>query len=147
MCGQPLDVLKIRFQLQNMVEGRLKYTSVVGSIRTIVRHEGVLAFWKGHVPAQALSVVYGIVKFTTYERLRGRLATSFPAYNDDLAVRASGDFVCGAVAGVATTLVTQPLDVIRTRLVWQEEQMYRGMRHAIKRMWCENGVHTFYKGK
>ena len=61
--GQPLDVLKIRFQLQNSGDGCLKYTRIHTAIRLIIHNEGVSALWKGHVPAQILSVIYGVVKF------------------------------------------------------------------------------------
>jgi hypothetical protein len=47
---QPLDVLKIRFQLQEEpIRGshRGKYTSVYQSIKTVYREEGFAAFWKG----------------------------------------------------------------------------------------------------
>ena len=50
--GQPLDVLKIRFQLQNCEAGELRYTGVASAIKRIYLSEGVAAFWKGHVPAQ-----------------------------------------------------------------------------------------------
>ena len=50
--GQPLDVLKIRFQLQNYEGGELKYTGIISATKKIYFGEGLAAFWKGHIPAQ-----------------------------------------------------------------------------------------------
>ncbi|KAK8768429.1 hypothetical protein V5799_015106 [Amblyomma americanum] len=63
---QPFDVVKIRFQLQldpiKASHPTAKYTGVWRGTLCILREEGVTAFWKGHVPAQLLSVVYGGVQ-------------------------------------------------------------------------------------
>ncbi|VDM61143.1 unnamed protein product [Angiostrongylus costaricensis] len=72
MIIQPLDVLKIRFQLQEEpIHGQSsgKYKGLLQSIRLISREEGVRSFWKGHVPAQGLSAIYGLVQFSTFEFL------------------------------------------------------------------------------
>ena len=39
-----------------------KYTGVVQATRLIMREEGMSALWKGHLPGQYLSGVYGIVQ-------------------------------------------------------------------------------------
>lgn len=145
--GQPLDVLKIRFQLQNYEGGALKYTGILSATKNLFHSEGLTAFWKGHVPAQGLSIVYGVVKFNTYELMRKSLYSSSPHRSDEsLRWRTAIDFMCGCVAGTTTTFACQPFDVIRTRLVAQENRTYRGTTHAIKMMFAENGVRTFYKG-
>ncbi|MPC37021.1 Mitochondrial thiamine pyrophosphate carrier [Portunus trituberculatus] len=65
---QPLDVLKIRFQLQ--VEPIAKrggglYQGLVQSTYTIARTEGLSALWKGHNAAQALSITFGMAQCYT----------------------------------------------------------------------------------
>ena len=36
-----------------------RYNSVLGAFKTTLREEGIFALWKGHVPAQCLSMIYG----------------------------------------------------------------------------------------
>ena len=60
---QPLDVLKIRFQLQIEPISRSssisKYRSLTQTFSCIIKEETVFALWKGHVSAQMLSGIYG----------------------------------------------------------------------------------------
>lgn len=46
-----------------------KYSGVKQAVVLIFKEEGITAFWKGHVPAQGLSAVYGLVQFTSFEIL------------------------------------------------------------------------------
>lgn len=100
---QPLDVLKIRFQLQ--VEPishntASKYRSIVQAISVIFHEEGLRAFWKGHVPAQWLSITYGIAQFWTFEVLTKQAAR----LNLSLGISPLINFTCGAVGG--TIIIT-----------------------------------------
>lgn len=67
LIAQPLDVLKIRLQLQvepvSFNNNNSKYKSLYQTCNCILKEEGIHAFWKGHVPAQVLSVMYGFVQF------------------------------------------------------------------------------------
>uniref|UniRef100_A0A5F8GBV4 Solute carrier family 25 member 19 n=1 Tax=Monodelphis domestica TaxID=13616 RepID=A0A5F8GBV4_MONDO len=68
----PLDVIKIRFQLQvenlSSRDPRAKYHGILHAMRQILKEEGLTAFWKGHFPAQILSMGYGAVQI--YRNLR-----------------------------------------------------------------------------
>jgi len=149
LLGQPLDVLKIRFQLQNhSAKGGLKYTGIVSATQLIIKEEGITALWKGHVPAQLLSVVYGAVQFSTYEHLKKMLV---PKTNEKSSSNISPvlcDFISGGIGGVASSLACQPLDVIRTRFIAQTNtsKVYNGIFDAAKKMYKERGILTFYKG-
>ncbi|KAL1466165.1 hypothetical protein MTO96_026846 [Rhipicephalus appendiculatus] len=76
---QPFDVVKIRFQLQldpiKASHPTAKYTGVWHGTVRILREEGVAAFWKGHIPAQMLSIVYGGVQFSSWEYLTRKFET------------------------------------------------------------------------
>ncbi|CAJ0933208.1 unnamed protein product, partial [Mesorhabditis belari] len=147
---QPLDVLKIRFQLQEEpirgIESG-KYKGVGQSIRLIIREEGVLAFWKGHVPAQGLSAVYGLVQFASFEWFTKQATVLF---NPPKSFEKGTDFLCGALAGCVAMTAAMPLDVIRTRLVAQgidkDKLVYRSTSHAIMKIYKYEGLAGYFRG-
>ncbi|VDM69357.1 unnamed protein product [Strongylus vulgaris] len=148
MIIQPLDVLKIRFQLQEEpIRGRNsgKYKGLIQSIRLIFREEGARSFWKGHVPAQGLSAMYGLVQFSSFEFLSRQVGRRLPPGSASL--RSSADFVCGGLSGCLAMTSAMPLDVIRTRLVAQcGNAVYRGTTHAIFYIWKKEGVLGYFRG-
>ncbi|KAL2101163.1 hypothetical protein ACEWY4_002924 [Coilia grayii] len=143
----PLDVIKIRFQLQiEQVSSRRpegKYWSLVQASRRILREEGLPAFWKGHVPAQLLSICFGAVQFATFETL-----TEVVHKNTTYSCQTAGaHFVCGGLAACSATVACQPLDTLRTRFAAQgEPKIYRNLRHAVFTMYGTEGMFTFYRG-
>jgi solute carrier family 25 thiamine pyrophosphate transporter 19 len=52
-----------------MRSAEAKYTGTVQTLLLIFRDEGVYGLWKGHIPAQLLSVFYGIGQFAAYDQL------------------------------------------------------------------------------
>ncbi|XP_053155492.1 mitochondrial thiamine pyrophosphate carrier isoform X1 [Hemicordylus capensis] len=143
----PFDVLKIRFQLQieqiSPRNSQAKYHGIWQAICRIYQEEQLTAFWKGHVPAQLLSVTYGGVQFLSFEFLT-KLAHHDTSYDArDFAVQ----FVCGGISACIATVAVQPLDTLRTRLAAQgEPKVYRNLRHAVVSMYQNEGLLTFYKG-
>lgn len=55
----------------------------------------------------------------------------------------------GAGAGLVSSIVTCPLDVIKTRLQAQlvsKDAGYEGVEATIKRIWQQSGLRGFYRG-
>ncbi|XP_047403481.1 mitochondrial thiamine pyrophosphate carrier isoform X4 [Sciurus carolinensis] len=75
----PLDVIKIRFQLQverlSRSDPNAKYHGILQAGRQILQEEGPTAFWKGHIPAQLLSIGYGTVQ--VYKTLQDAVVTMY----------------------------------------------------------------------
>lgn len=141
---QPLDVVKIRFQLQ--VEpiarrGGGLYQGVIQCIIKIVRTEGPSALWKGLIPAQALSVSYGMGQFASYAYL------TKVARDHNLGGKYLSHGVCGGLAGTCGTLVSFPFDVVRTRLVAQgTPKRYSGLVDAFNKMLRQEGMLSLWRG-
>jgi solute carrier family 25 thiamine pyrophosphate transporter 19 len=148
---QPLDVLKIRLQLQVESGAAAKYRSLPQTATAILREEGIIAFWKGHLPAQALSITYGVVQFASFEAFTKAMYLASggkgAAPKADGLVGAGTHFVAGAGAGVCATLVSYPFDIVRTRLVAQgNRKVYRGTVHAATSMLAADGPRSLFRG-
>ncbi|XP_028572697.2 mitochondrial thiamine pyrophosphate carrier [Podarcis muralis] len=143
----PFDVLKIRFQLQietfSARNPQAKYHGLWQAVCKIFQEERLPAFWKGHVPAQLLSVTYGAVQFVSFEFLTKLVhqGTSYDARGFTV------QFFCGGLSASAATVAVQPLDTLRTRLAAQgEPKIYRNFRHAVACVYQQEGLLSFYKG-
>uniref|UniRef100_A0A673VPW3 Solute carrier family 25 member 19 n=1 Tax=Suricata suricatta TaxID=37032 RepID=A0A673VPW3_SURSU len=117
----PLDVIKIRFQLQierlSRSDPGAKYHGILQAARQILLEEGPTAFWKGHIPAQLLSIGYGAVQFLSFELLTELVHRASKYDARDFSVH----FVCGGLSASAATLAVHPVDVLRTRFAAQGE--------------------------
>lgn len=143
----PLDVIKIRFQLQIErlcpSDPNAKYHGIFQAVKQILQEEGLAAFWKGHVPAQILSVAYGAVQFLSFEEL----TELFYRINLYETHEFSAHFICGGLSAGAATLAVHPVDVLRTRLAAQgEPKIYNTLREAVSTMYRTEGPWVFYKG-
>ncbi|GME26924.1 Mitochondrial carrier protein [Neofusicoccum parvum] len=163
----PLDVIKIRLQLQvhslsdplshASIRGGPIYKGTLGTLKHILREEGLTGLWKGNVPAEALYLCYGSMQFLAY-----RSASSFlqsltlpPAPNSagdkhDRRRRlpdAATTFLAGAFAGTAATTATYPLDLLRTRFAAQgHERVYASLSSSVRDIARAEGPRGFFRG-
>ncbi|KAA8648347.1 hypothetical protein EYZ11_005863 [Aspergillus tanneri] len=151
-CIAPLDVVKIRLQLQihslsdpashKDVKGPV-YKGTLSTMRAIIRQEGITGLWKGNVPAELMYVCYGAVQFTTY-RTVNQLLTQLDPYR--LPATAES-FVSGAFAGGLATATTYPLDLLRTRFAAQgTERVYKSLLDSVREISRREGRMGFFRG-
>ena len=144
---QPLDVIKIRLQLQvEPLNANGKYSGLFQALLCIKREEGLRALWKGHIPGQLLSVSYGSIQFLVFELYTSQVNTliSNSRYEN---YKTSIHTISGGLAGCTATLLTYPIDTLRTRLIAQgEPKTYHSITDAIVKIWKEGGIRCFFKG-
>ncbi|KAJ5612382.1 hypothetical protein N7510_005576 [Penicillium lagena] len=147
LCLHPLDLLKTRLQVD-----RTTSSSRLGSsfriIREISRHEGGLtAFYRGLAPnIIGNSTSWGLY-FLCYSSLKDALRTCRGQREQTLT--SSDYFLASGTAGVFTAVLTNPIWVIKTRMLSTGSQVpgaYSSFSSGAKQIYQTEGVSGFYRG-
>ncbi|KAL5996046.1 hypothetical protein ACLOJK_026119 [Asimina triloba] len=153
----PLDVIKIRFQVQLEPTSQLallrrelyrpsKYTGILQATKDIFREEGWPGFWRGNVPALLMVMPYTAIQFTVLHKLK-TLASGSSKTADHLNLSPYLSYVSGALAGCAATVGSYPFDLLRTILASQgEPKVYSTMRSAFVDIVRMRGFQGLYAG-
>ncbi|XP_038906113.1 mitochondrial succinate-fumarate transporter 1 [Benincasa hispida] len=145
----PFEVVKIRLQQQKGLSPELlKYKGPVHCARMIIREEGFLGLWAGAAPTVMRNGTNQAAMFTA------KNAFDIVLWNrhegDGKVLQPWQSMVSGFLAGTAGPLCTGPFDVVKTRLMAQSqgtgELKYKGMFHAIRTIYAEEGVLALWKG-
>jgi solute carrier family 25 thiamine pyrophosphate transporter 19 len=149
----PLDVIKIRLQLQihslsdpvssHGVQGPI-YKGTIGTFKQILRDEGLTGLWKGNIPAEAMYLTYGSAQFSAYTSISHLLDTIPEPYTIPSSV---SSFIAGAASGACATTATYPLDLLRTRFAAQgKERVYASLIASIRHIAQHEGPRGFFRG-
>ncbi|GJP32908.1 hypothetical protein CLOM_g17492 [Closterium sp. NIES-68] len=115
----PMDVVKQRLQLK-----RSPYAGVVDCCRKMMQEEGLTAFYRSYRTTLVMNVPFTAVHFATYEATKVWLGRALPGealpgqgvLDED---RLLTHVLAGGAAGALASAVTNPLDVVKTRLQCQ----------------------------
>jgi solute carrier family 25 folate transporter 32 len=172
----PLDVIKTKLQAQggNMPVDKGRhvghpklYNGLVGTARVIWREEGIRGMYRGLGPIVLGYLPTWAVWFTVYNESKGWLAPT--TENPHLI-----NFWSSIIAGASSTIVTNPIWVIKTRLMSQSHLKsgspqyssmfpktgstpttrptlqtpwhYRSTIDAARKMYTSEGILSFYSG-
>uniref|UniRef100_A0A5B6YRY5 Nicotinamide adenine dinucleotide transporter 1 n=1 Tax=Davidia involucrata TaxID=16924 RepID=A0A5B6YRY5_DAVIN len=145
----PLDVIKTRFQvhgLPTLSNGSIKGSLIVGSLEQIFQKEGLRGMYRGLSPTVLALLPNWAVYFTIYEQLKSFLCSDDG--NHKLSIGAN--MIAASGAGAATTIATNPLWVVKTRLQTQGMRAgvvpYRSTLSALRRIAHEEGIRGLYSG-
>ncbi|KAM7521439.1 hypothetical protein LguiA_011341 [Lonicera macranthoides] len=111
----PLDVIKTRFQvhgLPRLDNGSVRGSLIVGSLRQIFHKEGLRGMYRGLSPTVLALLPNWAVYFTIYDQLKSFMGSDDG--NHQLSIGAN--MIAASGAGAATTIATNPLWVVKTRL-------------------------------
>ncbi|CAO2162072.1 unnamed protein product [Urochloa humidicola] len=137
----PLDRVKILMQTHSVrVAGETakKGVGFLEAIADIGKEEGLKGYWKGNLPQVIRIIPYSAVQLFSYEVYK----KIFRRKDGELTV--FGRLAAGACAGMTSTLVTYPLDVLRLRLAVQSG--HSTMSQVALNMLREEGLASFYGG-
>ncbi|CAI0425402.1 unnamed protein product [Linum tenue] len=137
----PLDRVKLLMQTHGVRVGQESAKKAIGFVEALAligKEEGIKGYWKGNLPQVIRIIPYSAVQLFSYEFYK----KLFKGKDDELSV--IGRLAAGACAGMTSTFVTYPLDVLRLRLA--VETGHRTMSEIALIMLREEGVASFYYG-
>ncbi len=127
------------------------YKGVIHCFRTVIREEGIRAFYRSYTTQLTMNVPFQCIHFLTYETARNRLN---PAGGYDPKTH----IIAGGAAGAIAAAVTTPLDVAKTLLNTQErcvvcevthsetKTFISGMFNALKSIYQLEGMRGYFRG-
>ncbi|KAJ4972106.1 hypothetical protein NE237_005205 [Protea cynaroides] len=137
----PLDRVKLLMQTHGLRVGQGSMKKGIGFIEAMMligKEEGIKGYWKGNLPQVIRIIPYSAVQLFAYDAYKKLLR----GVNGELSV--IGRLAAGACAGMTSTLVTYPLDVLRLRLA--VEPGYKTMSEVALNMLRDEGIASFYNG-
>lgn len=139
----PLDVVTQRIMVQPAGESR--YQGWRG-LQVVWRDEGVRGLYRGFGLSVLSYVPASAIWWSTYTAVHSRARDALPDARFSWLVTG----VCGAVAGFTSAALTNPLDVIKTRLQvlqgWDARRDGSRVAAVVRSLVAEEGVRGFSKG-
>jgi solute carrier family 25 protein 16 len=108
----PLDRVKILLQVRNpeFTKYNTSWFGPATAIRDIWKADGLRGVFRGHSATLLRIFPYSALKYSIYDKIRIRV---IPSHEYETFIRRT---ISGSLTGLATIVVTYPLDFIRTRL-------------------------------
>ncbi|CAO3690061.1 unnamed protein product [Umbelopsis ramanniana] len=142
----PLDVVKTRLQNQGTGHpGIALYRGTYGTLSRIWMEEGIRGLYRGLGPTIFGYLPTWAIYFTVYDYCKERVGSQIGKEDDHWLVH----ILSAMTAGATSTTMTNPLWVIKTRFMTQNERTayrYNNTLHAFKTITREEGLGGFYKG-
>lgn len=140
----PLDTLKIRLQTTVALKHNGKFigesSNVVNLVSSMVRREGIRAFWKGNISGSTMYVVYGGVQFASYSIFNKQLEHYTKSY------AGIHSALVGGLSGMTSSICSYPFDLLRTRFIANKQFELLSLRDGIRDIWKHEGFKGFYHG-
>ncbi|XP_062379136.1 mitochondrial brown fat uncoupling protein 1 [Sardina pilchardus] len=141
-CAQPTDVVKVRFQAQQNLQGvARRYNGTMQAYRQIFQLEGLRGLWKGTLPNITRNALVNCTELVSYDLIKEAILTR-QLLSDNLPCH----FVSAFGAGFITTVIASPVDVVKTRYMNSPPGQYKSAINCAWTMMTKEGPTAFYKG-
>jgi hypothetical protein len=118
--ANPTDLIKIRFQ--NVLPGQAApYRHTGDAFLTIVRTEGIAGLYRGVTPTVVRASILTSSQLSSYDHSK-RLMLRSGHFEE----RPSTHVIASLISGLVTTTTTNPVDVIKTRIMSDTAGRYSG---------------------
>ncbi|XP_044756063.1 mitochondrial folate transporter/carrier [Coccinella septempunctata] len=143
----PLDLLKIRFEVNNGLNYDPNYRGIINGITTIFKQEGIVGLYRGAVP----STVGAGASWGLYFYFYSALKTLQQKGDVNSPLTPSQHLIAATEAGAMTAVITNPIWVCKTRLCLQSNKIsqvehYNGMLDTLVKLYKAEGIRGWYRG-
>ena len=135
--ANPTDVMKVRMQARTTREGM----NMVPICLDIIRKEGVGGLWRGVCQTAQRSALVAAVQLPMYDAIKEQLLG-----HNLLSEGSLCHLVSSIVAGISAAAASNPVDVIRTRMMVQRKLKEQKGKMNIYRSSIECGMHIIRRG-
>ncbi|EEB14495.1 mitochondrial carrier protein, putative [Pediculus humanus corporis] len=136
ICLMPFTVIKTRYE-----SGIYTYNGMLSALNVIYKGEGLRGLCRGLVPTLFRDAPFSGLYLMFYTQTKQALPEKWLDGNTASPLH----FTCGIIAGILASLVTQPADVIKTKM-----QLYPGEFSSVKSVIIylqkRDGVSGYFKG-
>ncbi|CAE6413758.1 unnamed protein product [Rhizoctonia solani] len=144
--ANPTDLIKIRMQAYHdpPVPG---YSSILSSLRCVYNEGGgtlfggLRALWRGTSATVTRGAVITVAQIGSYDHSK-QLIKSHRLMDEGILLHLTSSLFAGLVCSIASN----PVDVIKVRLMNDHERMYRGVSDCVIKTLRKEGPLAYYKG-
>ncbi|XP_064406845.1 mitochondrial dicarboxylate carrier-like [Halichondria panicea] len=142
IVGSPFDVINIRMQndVKLPPEKRRRYKHVIDGIRRVAVEEGFFKLWTGASLNICRAILMTLSQIAFYEQVKQMLLAT-GIFKDNPVTHFTSSFVAGMVA----TAATQPVDVLKTRMMNAQPGEYKSIMQCFLYT-AKTGPLGFFKG-
>ncbi|XP_071814952.1 mitochondrial dicarboxylate carrier-like [Apostichopus japonicus] len=140
--GTPADLVNVRMQndIKISVDQRRNYKHGLDGLYRVYKDEGVRRMWSGSSMAVARAIFMTFGQVALYDQYKQMLIQS-GYFHDTI----STHFTASFLAAVCATGMTQPLDVMKTRLMNAPPGQFKGIADCVVYT-AKSGPMGFFKG-
>lgn len=142
VVGTPADMINVRMQndIKLPPEARRNYKHAIDGLWQVFRHEGVRSLWNGCSMAVIRGFLMTFGQVALYDQYKQVLVQS-GYFGDNIITH----FTASTLAGTCATLLTQPADVMKTRLMNAKPGEYKNTLDCFLKV-SKLGPMGFFKG-
>lgn len=141
--ANPLDLIKIRFQASLPNEPPPYNNSTLVAFKTIIKNEGIYGgLYKGWYVTSARAALLTSAQLGSYDTIKNNILIKIFGFENGLTLH----FISSMLAGLITTTVTNPVDVIKSRFMGDKKGFFKSPLHVITHTLQVDGPLGFFKG-
>ncbi|XP_014232620.1 solute carrier family 25 member 44 [Trichogramma pretiosum] len=137
--GQIVDKMGMNPLGISLEPGKTKAQISREVVRLIYQRDGFRGFYRGYVASLCAYVPNSALWWGLYTTYQDELVKILPTWVSHLLIQS----IAATLGGFTTTIITNPLDVVRARL---QVQRLDSMCNAFRVLWLEEGLRMFTKG-